>query len=118
MTDEGRHAKQEPLGLPGSALVGQFTEEIRRSIADGIQTGTTDVTDRLTKRFVYWCLAAIVGSLVAACGGTYLVMSWLIASSSSASFVVHHADGASETCTRSSDSTTDRPVLVCRFSVP
>ena len=105
MTDDVQH---DP-GLPASAIVAKYGEEVRNAIAAGISTGTADVR----KAFPWWVLAAILLSMLGAGA-----ISWLVAAPRppTTSVMYHHSDGVSEVCDRTADSGPPHSVFVCRLT--
>lgn len=98
----------EPLGLPGADLVGQFTDEIRAAIAGGIRSGTADVV----KRFGYWCSAAVILAMVAGAVVSWLVQSYFQSRESGIQFRVQYGDTVAA-CARGVDLPGGTPVVVC-----
>lgn len=96
--------KHEPVGLPGNEIVGQFTDQIRVTIARAVSDAVADVV----QRFARWCIATIILSMLGAGA-----MTWLIGSFGhhAAQITFRHGD-AIEVCARSD--TPAGPLFTCR----
>lgn len=99
---------REP-GLPGSEIVNNFSQEIKRAIAEGIKAGTELVVDKLNKSFFWWAMAAIIGASAMASGAAWLV----ITSHSSIEWIAHRADGTVEACAVKPNA--DPPEFLCHY---
>lgn len=99
-------------GLPGSEIVNNFSQEIKRAIAEGIKAGTELVVDKLNKSFFWWSLATIISAMAVGAGATWLV----ITSQSAPEWIAHHADGTTESCAIKQD--TSLPEFTCHYVTP
>lgn len=105
--------EKEP-GLPGSAIVGQFGEEIRNAINTGITTGVSDAR----RAFAWWSIAILVGTIIASAAVSWLVVARVLSEPNEGSFTIHHATGVTEVCTKGADSTPVHEVVACHYPPP
>lgn len=99
-----------PPGLPGARIVENFSDNIRKTIADGIAGGTADTIERFRGMLARWVAGAVVGAgLMAA------LVTGLTSSRAAADFAVHHADGLNEVCALLPDTPAGPPTFVCHL---
>lgn len=96
--------KREPVGLPGNEIVGQFTDQIRVTIAGAVADAVADVV----QRFARWCIATIILTMLGSAAVTWLVGSF---NHHATQVTFRHGD-AVEVCARSDTPT--GPLFNCR----
>lgn len=104
MVDEPEHVQPSS---PGVQAVEQFSSEVRA----GIVSATELAVKRVTRGYI---VTGVVSAVVAGC------VAWTVASPRPATtqFVMTHADGTSEVCSRTADSGPPHSTFICRQDRP
>lgn len=103
MTDE------ELRRVPAPEIVGQVGTEIRGAV----DAGVAGAIARVHKLGFKWHLSAMAGA-----AAVTVALHWWWPVKHANEYVVHHADGLVEICTRAPDSTESRPSFACRYYAP
>lgn len=98
----------EPSGLSGADIVGQFGKETRNAIAEAVTSATADVVQRIVR----WCIATIILTMAGAGIVTWLVMSLIQSKEAGIQFRVQYGDTVAS-CARGVDLAGGTPVVVC-----
>lgn len=111
--------RHEPLGLPGSEIVKNFGDEVRKAFDDAIGdveariAAAVKATQDKDRSWFAWASAGtIVGAALVVAG-----LIWLMhpPGRSVTEMKVHHADGLVETCVLAPDTPEAEPSFICHL---
>lgn len=102
-------------GLSGSEIVGKYTEEVKRTIAEGFGTAVAATVKVFDRKLFWWAVGLMFSMPILGGGAAWLVVSYM--SDAPVTWSAQHA-GPNETCVLQPNQPNDEVLFICHLTPP